>query len=169
MIPRNAQLSESQTVLSKRATSIITYFPTGKEFAISLNIDSCALKYAEIKTTVDALKSQKIKLFELTQAYGEQNILYWIESWLVGLSLYMDFEINEQQSKTTAMFILEDCYMFNIPELTLLFNRIKKGHYGNFYGKFNGQIIMDSCVAYRNERGLILSKLPESEQNEIIL
>ena len=105
-----------------------------------------------------ALFSGKIKICELSLCYGEQLIITWLRAWLVTLSNYMDFEINESQSKKTAIFILEECYMLNLAELSLLFKRIMKGHYGYFFNKFNGQIIIQACRDYRKERGLILSK-----------
>jgi len=124
-------------------------------------------KYINIKTFEDALKSKKIKLRELSLAYGEQIIIGWIQAWLINLSGYMNFSITEQQAKTTAIFILEDCYMFNLAEFTLLFRKINRGNYGQFYGQFNGQIIMAACKEYRNQRGKVLSGLSEEEQKQI--
>lgn len=125
-------------------------------------------KYVSYKTIEDALLSKKIKLRVLSVAYGEQVILAWIQAWLINLSSYMNFSITEQQSKTTAMFILEDCYMLNIVEFTLLFRKLGRGYYGEFYGKFNGQIIMNACREYRNNRGKVLSQKTASEQAKLI-
>lgn len=146
---------------------MLSHIPTGIDFGKTFNLDYCMEKYVNIKTVEDALKSKKIKLRELSFAYGEQVIIGWIQAWLINLSGYMNFSITEQQAKTTAVFILEDCYMFNLAEFTLLFRKIGRGNYGQFFGQFNGQIIMAACKEYRNQRGKILSGLPTDEQKEL--
>lgn len=146
---------------------MVAAIPTGIEFANQFNLDYCIERYVKYKTIEDALKSNKIKLNELSEAYGEQIILGWIQAWLINLSKYMDFSVSEQQVKNTSLFILEDCYALNVVEITLIFRRIIKGYYGNFYGKFNGQIIINACKEYRKQRGIELSKLDSSEQDKI--
>lgn len=141
--------------------------PTGIEFGKKFNLDFCMEKYISVKTVEDALMGKKIKLRELSVAYGEEIIIGWIQAWLINLSRYMNFSITTQQAKTTAMFILEDCYMLNIVEFTLLFRKITRGNYGEFFGKFNGQIIMSACKQYRNQRGKILVALSEDEQKSL--
>jgi hypothetical protein len=158
VIPPGAQLNLSKKTLTDTVKEILKYFDTGKKFTEQFNLDYCLQKYLQYKTVADALYSGKIKISELSVSYGEELIITWLRAWLVTLSNYMDFEINESQSKKTAMFILEECYMLNLAELSLLFKRIMKGHYGHFFNKFNGQIIMHACREYRKERGLILSR-----------
>jgi hypothetical protein len=104
----------------------------------------------------------------LSQAYSERAVVAWIQTWLISLSMYMNFDISEQQVVTTATLILEECYMFNIVEFNLLFRKMKKGEYGIFYGKFNGQTIIKGCIKFRKERGIILSKMTASDQNKIM-
>lgn len=131
-------------------------------------MDNCIQKYIEFKTVEDALKSEKIKLRELTSIYSEKAIVLWIQAWLVSLASYMNFSITEQQAKTTSIFILEDCYMFNIVEFTLLFKKLSRGSFGEFYGKFNGQIIVLACKQYREQRGKILNSMTYDEQRKIM-
>lgn len=143
-------------------------FQTEIEFANTFNMDNCIQKYIEFKTVEDALKSEKIKLRELTSIYSEKAIVLWIQAWLVSLASYMNFSITEQQAKTTSIFILEDCYMFNIVEFTLLFKKLSRGSFGEFYGKFNGQIIVLACKQYREQRGKILNSMTYDEQRKIM-
>jgi len=146
---------------------MLRHFDTGKKFSEQFNLDYCLQRYLEYKTPVEALFSEKIKISELSICYGEQLIITWLRAWLVTLSNYMDFEINESQSRKTAMFILEECYMLNLAELSLLFKKIMKGHYGQFFNKFNGQIIIQACREYRKERGLILSRQSSHIQSKL--
>jgi len=144
--------------------SVLALYPTVESFAIEMNLDSSLKKYIEYKSAESALKSRKIKIRELSAIYGESKISGWISLWLISLAKYMNFEISNEQSEITGIDILSDMYMLNIAEFTLLFSRIKKGHYGIFYGKFNMQTILIACKNYRSERGLIISKMSEAEQ-----
>ena len=103
--------------------------------------------------------SDVIKISEIAQAYDEETVQLWLVAWLVNLSGVMDFSITEAQANETALFILEELYMLNVAELTLFFKRLKKGHYGIFYNKFNIQTILRAGKEYRMERGRELSKL----------
>jgi hypothetical protein len=163
VIPRLAQ-SETLNVVSMKSEIMMKHYPTKIDFASNFNLDNCLEKYSDLKTIEQALKSGKIKLIELTSCYEEKTILFWIQAWLVSLSVYMNFSINESQAKNTAIFILEDCYMLNLAEFTLLFKKIIRGNYGVFYSKFNGQIIISACKQYIQQRGMILSKMSEEER-----
>ncbi len=161
-------MNQQSEHLGKRASDMLRAIPTAEQFAIQFNLDSCSERYMEYKEIQTALKSLKIKLRELSQVYGERAIVAWIQTWLISLSMYMNFEITEQQAISTATTILEECYMLNIVEFNLLFRKMKKGNYGIFYGKFNGQTIIKACIQFRKERGLILSKMSEEEQKKIM-
>ena len=166
-IPRNGQLKERSADLEARLDSVLSFYPTVESFAIDMNLENCFKKYSHIKTVEDGLVSRKIKVRELAAIYGEDKIASWISLWLISLSKYMDFQISNEQADITSIDILSEMYMLNIAELTLLFTRIRKGHYGIFYGKFNMQTIMLACKGFRVERGGILSKMKEEEQNKL--
>lgn len=149
----------SKKELTPIAKEVLRICNTGAKFTERFNLDYCVEKYQNYKTVKDALLSKKVKITDLVLCYDKNLLILWIRAWLTNLSAYMNFEITEMQSRKTAIFILEDCYMLNIVELTLLFKRIMKGYYGQFFGKFNGQIILHACKEYRKERGQILSKI----------
>jgi hypothetical protein len=142
---------------------MIEHFRTGRDFSSQFNLDFCLEQYSGYRTPGAALQSGKIKIRELVDCYGDRLIIAWLKAWLVNLSHYMDFDINTSQGHKTAMFILEECYMLNLAEISLLFKKIMKGNYGEFYNKFNGQIILRACREYRKERGRILSRQPTTD------
>ena len=168
MIQQKKQSPALSKELSRRGKSILAQFKTGKCFAAQFNLDFCLSRYSTIQTITQGLSADLIKLGELNLAYGDKITALWIESWLVNIASYMDFSISSKQASSTAMFIKEECYMLNIGELTLLFKRIFKGKYGQFYGKFNGQTIIGACVEFRNERGKIISKMSSEEQEALL-
>jgi len=112
--------------------------------------------------------SEFIKIRELAACFDDETIQLWLEAWLVNLSQHMDFEINESQAKETAIALVEDLYMLNLAEITLLFRKIRKGYYGRFYGKFDMQTILTAARQYRIERGKILAGLSTEIQDKLI-
>jgi len=150
--------------LEAKRELVLNMYPTSELFAVEMNFDNCRKMYGEFSTSELALKSAKIKLRELSVIYSEREIIGWIQIWLIVLAKHMDFKIEPEQAEMTAIEILADMYMLNIAEFTLLFTRIKKGHYGIFYGKFNMQTILLACKQYRMERGTVLAGMNETEQ-----
>ena len=168
VIPRKQQLSTSTTILSKRSEAVLSHFKEAKDFAVQFNLDKCLSKYMGIKSNTDGLNANTIKLRELADCYGDENVSNWIAAWLVSLSSKMDFQISPEQAITTSMFILEELYMINIAEFSLFFKRLLKGHYGVFYGKFNIQTILIACKEFRMQRGKILLGMDYEEQKKYI-
>lgn len=158
------QLPKSKRVLSNRSKAVLSRFETPKSFAVQYNADNCIIEYSAIKTNLQGIKSNTVKLRELVDCFGEQNIWAWISSWLVNLSGFMDFKISPVQAKTTAILILEEMGNINISEFTLFFKKLRKGDYGLFFGKFNGQIILQGCKKFRTARGIVLNKMKFDEQ-----
>ena len=155
-------------LMPSKAVQILKYAPTGAEFTTMFNLDSCTEKYLKYKSVEECLTTGMIKLREISAAYGDKLMVAWVQAWLINLAMYMNFEISKEQVKTTAIMILEECYMLNIAEYTFMFRRILKGHYGIFYGKYNGQTIINACVEFRKERGKILAKLSSEQQKQLI-
>ena len=176
VIPQKKQLGRLQTdlsitrrELSNKSKLVLKSFPEVERFAQEFNLDSCDERYISIKTNLDGLESKTINIRELSDCYGDENISNWIAAWLISVSAYMNFEISTQQARITSLLILEELYMINIAELTLFFKQLRKGRYGIFYGKFNGQTILVASKEFRMERGRVLAKLPSEQQRCLIL
>lgn len=148
--------------------SALKLYPDARLFAEGNNLDVCLERYAQYKSIKDALMARKIKIRELAATYGERPIAGWLSTWIIYLASIMDFEISEQQRRTTANMLIEELYMLNMAEITLFFKKLQKGDYGTFYNKFNVQTILIAAKQYRQQRGVILSKLPEKTQNTLI-
>ena len=110
-----------------------------------------------------------IKLSELQFAYEPDTAIDLISAWLLNASLYSRLVIDLHLIKSIARELYKEIFMLNLAEFTLFFSKLKRGHYGNLYGRFDGMTICNAAIEYRRKRGLILSKLPEEEQNEIQL
>ena len=167
-LKQREQSRTSLPKLNKRSADLVKRVPTGELFLTQFNPDYCSNRYQDFKTSELALKTGLVKLREIAQAYHSNTPVIMLKLWLVNLSKFMDFDITDQQARETGQYIYEEVNMFNLAEITLLFKRIKKGFYGAFYGKFNGQIILKACREYRKERGNILSGLSTDEQLKLI-
>jgi hypothetical protein len=168
VIPPKRQCSQLYKTSEAKIEAILAIYPNVEVFAIENNLYGCIKKYSCYKTSLDALLSGKAKLSELAAVYSERSLVGWIKVWLISLSQLMDFEISIEQAELTAIALLEDNYMFNIVEFTLFFSRIRKGHYGIFYGKFNMQTILIAAKDYRKERGKEYVRLPTAVQKRLI-
>ena len=135
---------------------------------MQFNPDFCFDRYKEMKTVESALMANLVTLREIGQAYNESTPALLIKTWLILLSEFMGFEVTPSQANETARYIYEEAFMFNIAELTLFFKQLKKGVYGEFYGKFNGQKILIAAREYRQRRGEIFCRLSESEQKRLM-
>ena len=135
-------------------------FPDEKSVIVNFNHTALERKYSDIRTIGNAYDTGYIKLNELAVIYGRETPVMLIESWIMQLSLFLDIEIDADRIKETAWLIYDDNHFLNIAELTLLFTRIKKGYFGEFYNRIDPSSLLSWCREYRKERGMYVSKLP---------
>lgn len=138
------------------------------DFIVKFNPDFCAERYSSLNTEELALKSGMIKLSELKFAYGEESVINFLQAWLTNASMYVRLEIDYQLIKEISRELYKEIHMLNLAELTLFLSKLKRGHYGTLYGRFDGMMICSAAREYRQQRGLILSRLPEEVQKKII-
>lgn len=138
-----------------------------KSFLEKFNPDFCAERYEHLNKIETALMSGMIKLSDLQFAYKKETGIDLIRAWLMNLSVYLGLDSDGQIIKDIARQLYSEIFMFNMAEFTLFFTRLKKGHYGPMYGRFDGQMICIAAREYRQQRGLILSRLPEEKQKLI--
>jgi len=144
------------------------HFKDAKSFMTEFNLDATIVRYIGHKTQLDAIHANTIKLREIAGAYSEKNTLLWIELWLASFCKFMDFEITDTASQATAMYLLEELYMVNLTEFSLFFKWLQKGKYGSFFGKFDGQKIIQAARQFRIDRGREISKMKTDEQIKYI-
>lgn len=164
------QLKTSPSVLdrSPRDMKILKHFPTQKDFVVHMNHVALEKKYNRIKTVEDAFDSNYIKLSELKIVYTEEAPLMLIESWIMQLALFLVLPVEKEQVREIAWLIYDDNHFLNMAEMTLLFTRIKKGHYGQFFGRIDPAEILRWCRDYRRERGHYVSRIPETYESKTL-
>jgi len=152
-------------VKSEKAGVILKHFPIQKDFVVNMNHLALEKKYSSFKTIGDAYNTNFIKLSELQGIYSIEAPGMLIESWIMQLALFLDLPVNKDQIKELAWLIFEDNHFLNIAEMTLLFTRIKKGYYGQFFNRIDPVEILRWCREYRKERGNYISKLPDGYES----
>ena len=138
------------------------------DFIVKFNPDFCSERYNQFKTEELALRSGMIKLHELKFIYLDDTATDLIQAWLANASLYVCLTINKQLIKEISIELYKEIHMLNLSEVTLFFSKLKRGHYGVLYGRFDGMMICSAAREYRQQRGLILSRLPEDEQKQLM-
>lgn len=138
-----------------------------KIFLEKFNPDFCFDRYEHLNKVETALISGMLRISDIQFAYGKETSIDLIRAWLMNLSVYFGLDSDENVIKDIAKQLYSEIFMLNLAEFTLFFSRLKKGYYGLMYGRFDGLMICNSAREYRQQRGLILSKLSEDEQSKI--
>jgi len=106
---------------------------------------------------MQAYQSNVLKLSELAKFYKQDLPLLTIEAMIIVLNDFVNVreegKMSDRQIQETARLLYSDFYFYNLAELTLVFNRLKTGHYGSFFGRVDGVEILRAFREYRKERG----------------
>lgn len=151
----------------KRVNALRKICPTPLNFIEKFNPDFCSERYDNLNTQELALKSRTIKLIEIEYAYDKDTVIDFIRAWLLNTSLYVRLQVDNHLLKDISRELYKEIFMLNITEFNLFFSKLKRGHYGNLYGRFDGMTICNAAIEYRIKRGQIFSNLTTEEQ-EII-
>ena len=151
---------QKDLVIRKNIEKILGCFPTAKDMIVGMSHAVMEKKYRHIRTPQAAYETNYITLSEMKGLYSPESPVMLIETWIMQLSLFLDLPISKDQIKELAWLIYDDNHYLNIAEMTLVFTRIKKGHYGQFFGRIDPVEIQRWFREYRSERGIYISKLP---------
>lgn len=147
---------------------MVRHFPTQRDLVVNMNHSMLEKKYSHIKTVNSAYDSGYVKLSEIKEIYSQEAPVMLIESWIMQLALFLDLPVNKDQIRELAWLIYDDNNFLNVAELTLLFTKIKKGFYGQFFGRIDPSEILRWCREYRRERGMYVSKIPNDYDSPVL-
>lgn len=141
-------------------------FPDSDSFTNEMNHRACLERYKGYDTVEKATKSSLIKISELKEIYSERTPELFIRSWLLQLNLFVNVEnkLSEHQIIELASYMYDEIYMLNLAELTLLFKRIKNGHYAPFYNRIDATQILIICREFRRERAKYFIEIQDKEK-----
>lgn len=149
-------------------SKIKNHFKTQAEFVLNFNHLTLEQRYSDVRTVDKAYQTKYVTLKELTIIYKEETPKMLIESWIMQLSMLLDLPISKEQISELSWLIYDDNHYLNIAEMTLLFKRIKKGYYGQFFGRIDPTELLRWCREYRNERGRYIASLPDDYKSPVL-
>jgi len=147
---------------------VLSKFPTSDLFTANMNHQTCIERYKAFDTLEKATKSKLIKICELKEIYSDRVPELFIRSWLLQLNLFVNVEnkLSEPQIIELSSYMYDEIYMLNMAEFTLLFKRIKNGHYAPFYNRIDATQLLIICREFRKERAKYFIDLHDKETEE---
>ena len=115
---------------------------------------NCLAKGAKIRQVSDCFESKAPSIGKMQRTQGNVFTNAYVMAWLVYLNevLGLNKPMSEEQIRLCAQMILDDYYALNIADFTLLFKRIIKGDYGEFYERLSIDKIQKFFSNYFEER-----------------
>jgi hypothetical protein len=115
---------------------------------------SISRKCKEIKSFLQVFQSDFPSLAVINREYGPDFTEAYIGIWITNMVDYVSLgkKMGESQIEETAMLILDEYYMLTLADINLVFQRAKKGHYGELYDRLDGAIILSWFRKYFDER-----------------
>lgn len=108
----------------------------------------------EVKTPVQVFNSGLPSIALIKKQYGPDFTEAYIAIWITNMVDYVNVgkKMGEQQILETAMLILDEYWMLTLADINLVFQRAKKGHYGELYDRLDGIVILSWFKKYFDER-----------------
>lgn len=127
-------------------------FADKETFIKDWNASALESRFLSINSAKKALSKTSTMLLHVSEAYGEPVSLLLIRTYIILLQTYIgvkdEARMEERSIKELAKLILEDYSQLNIAELDLVFKNIKKGIYGQIYGRIDPVFIQTSFRKY---------------------
>lgn len=166
------QQSQNQlpVVLSVRDSikPILRKYENAAKLIPAMNLEAMAKRYVEIRTVAYAYETKYITLAEINILYGNETSQLLIESWIAQLCLFYNLPLVADQVREIAWLIYDDYKSLNVAEMVLFFTRVKKGYYGQFYGRIDPGELLSWLRFYWKERGHYVAKLPNDYVSPVL-
>lgn len=119
-------------------------------------------------TIQQAIGSDLITLTEVREAYGLEAVAVYIKSWIINLNSFFNKsqEMRPEQANETALLFLKKAPFLNIAELTLFFNGVKMGEYGELAGYLDGARILNYLGQFLGKRSAELARQKKQEEQK---
>jgi hypothetical protein len=171
-------VSASQHSLQKNKTSEAEVQTILTHYNPDYIVKNCrGLTQAEITNL--CLFSPSPTLSDLNATYGKNVPIAWIMAQLFSLSEFCGAKekMSEDKAEQTAFIIASSHYYLKVTELILFFHQMKAGHYGQFYGCIDPQVIIRAINTFimqdrnpaidREESRLRLIQREEERKNAV--
>lgn len=121
-----------------------------------------------IRTPIQAIKSSAPSVGKLKAVYGDTKIKALLVDMLADFIEFINVgkTFNGSQLAQTVQMVQQYFPHFNLADLKLFFDKMKLGHYGSFYDRMDGQLILEKMEEYNQDRMNEYEKLKVSRDKE---
>ncbi len=156
--------------MQRKANLIISEFENPLRFSVELNYEACFIRYSNIRKLEDCQNPKFLKLREIINIFDREIAIEFLKTWIIQLNEYFNLKnegkLTGRQAEEVAMNILDDYSFLNLPELTILFRNIRKGRYGQIYGRISGLEIYRWVQDFAIERSRAIIKQQEEARKK---
>ncbi|MCF8299352.1 MAG: hypothetical protein K9J13_17520 [Saprospiraceae bacterium] len=108
----------------------------------------------KIDNVSDALETSTPAIVKIKKIFGEDFTQAYIEGWIVNIREFLNLgrKMTDEQTRETAMMIVDEYYNLTIADINIIFKKAKLGRWGQIYDRLDGQIILSWFDKYFQER-----------------
>lgn len=112
------------------------------------------LSAVAVKTTEHAINSGMPSIAKIRKNYGDVEAKAIIVDMIVNFVSFINLgkTMNAEQIAETVKLIQSYFPHLNLADFKLFFEKMKMGHYGKFYDRMDGQIILEKMEEYSQDR-----------------
>lgn len=128
-----------------------------------------ALQKRFVELSLQQAISEKIaRLSEVMQAYGYEAVLTYIHSWILQLDLFLNRKVpmSDAQLEEASLLFYQKGKQLNLAELTLFFNTVKMGDYGELIGYLDGPRLLSYLGQFIAKRDAEVTRLLRKAERE---
>lgn len=120
----------------------------------TLEVLQSKLSQTVVKSIHQAVTSDFLSIAKVKKNYGDIQAKAIVVDMLVGFIQFINVgkTMNAEQVAETVKMIESYFPHLNLADLKLFFDKMKLGHYGKFYDRLDGMVILENLEQYNQER-----------------
>lgn len=121
---------------------------------VEQSLKDILIQATTLKTLPDILQAKAPSLVVIKNKYTEEKVIDLVEVHLINTLEFFNVRqsMNDNQTKTTSMLIVETFYWFTLSDIYLCFKNAMKGDYIKLYGAIDGQVVLEWFKKYASAR-----------------
>lgn len=142
---------------------MLTKFPSLEELQEKLS-------EMAVRTPAHAIKSNFPSVGRLKREYGDTKVKAVLVDLLVDFIEFINVgkTFNASQVTQTVQMMQEYFPHFNLADLKLFFDKMKLGHFGSFYDRMDGQLILEKMDVYNQDRMNEFEQIRLQQDREVV-
>ena len=124
----------------------------------------------EVRQIEDILGKNYPSIATIGKAHGHNFIEGLISAWIMWLNKHLNLSkpLQEDSVLLTSQMIIKDFYFLKFQDISLIFNGVLKGQYGELYENLNTPKILKIFQTYTDQRLNIAEEIQHNNHNQFI-